>query len=97
MTPEGQQDLLDNEEQNGKLPNRRLRDAELVELKMYTLETRQHLSGLYSILKTYDIERFLDDKDDNWDAVGKICDALVKYCTDELKKPEATRKKRNKK
>jgi len=97
MELEGQQDLLDNAEQDGKLPNRRLRDAELVELKIYALETKLHLSGMYAMLKTYDIDRIFDGTDEKCDAVGKICDNIVKYCIDELKKPESTRKKRNKK
>lgn len=97
MSREGQQDLTENEEQNGVLPNRRLLDAELVELKILALETKWHLSNMYGCLKTYDIERIFDGTDEKCDEVGRICDNIIKYCTAELKKPEATRKKRNKK
>ena len=97
MLNEGQQDLTDNEDQNGVLPNRRLRDAELVELKIIAAETRLHLSGLCGCLKTYDIECIFDGTAEKIDTVGRICDNVIKYCTNELKKPETNRKKRNKK
>lgn len=97
MTQEGQQDLLDNEKRNGVLPNRRLLDAELVELKMLARECKRHLSDMYGCLRTYDIEKTFDGTDEKCDEVGRICDNVIRYCSDELKKPEATRKKRNKK
>ena len=93
MIPETQQDLIENPENPAAIPNRSLRASELVELKILARDAKEHLSALWGGLGSWNAADKFDEAQLRIDDTGWLCDEIVKYCTEELKKTDLPRRK----
>ena len=93
MIPETQQDLTENSENPAAIPNRSLRASELVELKILARDAKEHLSALWGGLGSWNAADKFDEAQLRIDDTGWLCDEIVKYCTEELKKTDLPRRK----
>ena len=94
MIPETQQDLTDNQENPAAIPNRSLRASELVELKILARDAKEHLSSLWGGLESWNAADKFETTQIRIDDTGDLCDEIIKYCTEELKKTDLPRRKK---
>jgi hypothetical protein len=90
---QGQQDITDNTDNPAVIPKRKLRDAELVEMKILAREAKESLSAFYGGLQSFGITDRFKWPGDRCDDAGKLLDDVINFCSEELKKPEVKRKK----
>ena len=87
-----QDTLVENEEKPGAIPNRPLRYSELVEMKIYAQNLNEMLSAMAGFLETFNLAdddgEFEDPKIRLTDT-GILCDDIVKFCNERLKKMDA--------
>jgi hypothetical protein len=91
---EGQQDIAENPENPAAIPQRSLRPAELVELKILARTGKESLGAVYAGLATFNLEERFEDTALRFDDLGIILDDIIKYCSDELKKADLPKRKK---
>ena len=94
MIPESQQDLTENLENPAAIPNRSLRASELVELKILARDAKEHLSALWGGLESWNAVDKFDQARLRIDDTGSLCDEIISYCIEELKKIDLPKRKR---
>ncbi|MDD2246401.1 MAG: hypothetical protein PHC39_04885 [Proteiniphilum sp.] len=86
-----QTDIIENQENSAAIPIRPLRPQELVELKIMARVTKEQASALMGFLRTHNRE--FEAREDTLDDVGFLCDEIIEWCSDELKKDERRKRR----
>jgi hypothetical protein len=96
MNSPDQEDLTANEEKPGAVPNRPLRQSELVELKILARTAKEGLSTFYRGLQTWNLAEQFDSTDERVDNTGRLCDEVINFCKEELRKSDLPKKRKRK-
>ena len=96
MNSPDQEDLTANEEKLGAVPNRPLRQSELVELKILARTAKEGLSTFYRGLQTWNLAEQFDSTDERVDNTGRLCDEVINFCKEELRKSDLPKKRKRK-
>jgi len=93
MIPENQQDLTENPDNPAAVPHRTLRASELVELKILARSAKENLSALWAGLESWNAADKFETTQIRIDDTGDLCDEIIKYCTEELKKVDLPKRR----
>jgi len=95
---EGQQDIIEeNAEKPGAVPQRPLRQSELVEMKILARTGKEALGAVYAGLATFNLDgdELFEMTQERFDDMGILLDDIIKYCSDELKKSDLPKRKKS--
>ena len=89
-----QTDIAENPENPAVIPQRPLRPSELVELKILARDTKSYLSGLFAGMESWNVTEHFEEAPIRLSDTASLCDEIMKYCSEELKKTDIKRSKR---